>query len=100
MKASRITGMNMKWPETLPVYTDRFVTDSGDVVLLRAFTADSLVLQLQAPASTDLAVAPLNGLLGCKAAGCVWLIDESDTPQLIVLDRAEIRTLLSGERRR
>lgn len=95
LKAGRLAGMNIRWPETLPVYLERFI--AGDqVLLLRPFAADSLVIQTSAPSSTDLAVVPADGLLGCKAAGCAWLLEDSDTPRLIVLDRSSIHAMVKG----
>jgi hypothetical protein len=64
------------------------------MVLFRPFTADSLVLQLASPSALDIAVAPHDGLLGCKAGGCVWLMDETATPRMIVLDRTEMEALV------
>lgn len=93
MRSARFAGMDIEWPETLPVYGDRFVA-ARHVVLLRPFSADSLVLQAGAPNASDLAVAPFNGLLGCKAAGCVWLMEESAKPRMIILDRESIEGLL------
>ena len=94
LRAGRFAGMNVKWPETLPVYTERFVTDGG-IVLVRPFSADSVVLQSASPAAVDLAVAPLSGLLGCKPGGCVWLIEDTAVPALIVLDRSTIEHMLA-----
>jgi hypothetical protein len=95
LRSARFAGMRMRWPETLPVYTERFVLDD-DIILLRPFAADSVVLQTAAPASVDLAVAPLEGLIGCKAAGCLWLLEDTDVPRLIVLDRARIEAMVTG----
>ncbi|MGH7446652.1 MAG: hypothetical protein ACREK1_01250 [Longimicrobiales bacterium] len=93
MRSARFAGKNLRWPASLPAYRDRFI--SGDhTVLLRPFSIDSVVLQLVAPLSTDLAIAPHEGLLGCKPAGCLWLLDDSDPPHLIVLDRTRIEALL------
>jgi hypothetical protein len=97
MRSARFAGMNIRWPGTLPVYGDRFVADR-DVILLRPFSADSLVLQARAPDAFDIAVAPFDGLLGCKAAGCVWLMDDSPKPRMIVLDRDHIERLLEAGR--
>jgi hypothetical protein len=92
---SRVPGMTIRWPETLPAYTDRFVSARG-VVLLRPFSADSLVLQLAGAAPLDIAVAPLDGLIGCRRGGCVWLRDDGDAPRMIVLDRAAIERRLAA----
>jgi hypothetical protein len=93
MRSARFAGMNLRWPASLPAYGDSFVTGS-DMVLFRPFTADSLVLQLASPSALDIAVAPHDGLLGCKAGGCVWLMDETATPRMIVLDRTEMEALV------
>jgi hypothetical protein len=93
MRSARYAGMNLRWPASLPAYGDSFVLGS-DVVLLRPFTADSLVLQLAGPSAIDIAVAPHDGLLGCKAGGCAWLMEETATVRMIVLDRTEIEALV------
>lgn len=95
LQAGRIAGMNIRWPATLPVYLERFVVDDG-VLLLRPFAADSLVIQTTAPSSVDLAVVPADGMLGCKSAGCVWLLEDEDAPRLIIVDRAAIEAMLKG----
>lgn len=95
LRAGRIAGMKIEWPETLPVYMERFAA-GGETLLLRPFSADSLVLQSAAPASIDFAVAPLDGLIGCKAGGCVWLLEDDLVPRLIVLDRARIEAMIGG----
>lgn len=99
MRSARFAGMNLRWPASLPAYGESFVTGS-DVILLRPFTADSLVLQLAAPSALDIAVAPHDGLLGCKAGGCVWLMDETATPRMILLNRTQMEALArrAGER--
>lgn len=94
IRRTRIPGMTVRWPGHLPAYMDRFVTERG-VVLLRPFTTDSLVLQLAGADPVDIAVAPVDGLLGCKAQGCVWLRDEAGAPSMIVLDRAWIERRVS-----
>ena len=96
LRSARVAGMNIRWPETLPVYVERFVVDD-QIVLLRPFAADSLVLQAAAPGSADFAVAPLEGLIGCRSGGCLWLIEETDVPRLIVLDRARIEAMTDAE---
>jgi hypothetical protein len=35
-------------------------------------------------------------MLGCKAAGCVWLLEDTSTPRLIILDRAAIGAMVKG----
>jgi hypothetical protein len=92
MRSPRFAGMNLRWPESLPAYGDRFVIEN-DVILLRPFTADSVVLQLAGAAAIDIAVAPFDGLIGCKAAGCLWLFDTTGTPHVIILDRATIEAM-------
>jgi hypothetical protein len=93
MRSARFAGMNLRWPASLPAYGDSFVT-GNEIVLLRAFTADSLVLQLAGPSALDIAVAPHDGLLGCKAGGCVWLLDETAAPRMIVLDRTKLEAMI------
>lgn len=90
-----IAGARFRWPEFLPVYMDRFVADDV-VVLLRPFSADSIVLQTARPSAIDVAVAPLNGLIGCKPAGCLWVFGDDVTTRMIVLDRAALEQRLSG----
>jgi hypothetical protein len=96
MRSARFAGMNIRWPESLPVFMERFVLGER-VMLLRPFAADSVVLQSAAPSSVDFAVAPLEGLIGCKAGGCLWLLEDSDVPRLIVLDRSSIEAIVSGK---
>lgn len=96
MRSARFAGMNIRWPETLPAYIERFVA-GDEIVLLRPFAADSLVLQTAAPGSADFAVAPMEGLIGCRSGGCLWLLEDSEVPRLIVLDRASIEAMVNGE---
>ncbi|HSK20958.1 MAG TPA: hypothetical protein VK912_17515 [Longimicrobiales bacterium] len=96
LRSARVAGMNIRWPETLPVYVERFVADDR-IMLLRPFAADSLVLQAAAPGSADFAVAPMEGLIGCRSGGCLWLLEDTAVPRLIVLDRARIEAMTDAE---
>ena len=96
MRSARSAGMNIRWPATLPAYVERFV--AGDqIVLLRPFTADSLVIQAAAPGAADFAVAPLEGLVGCRSGGCLWVLEDTDVPRLIVLDRTSVEALIEAD---
>lgn len=94
LRSGRFAAMNIRWPATLPAYVARFVADSA-IVLVRPFSADSVVLQTAAPSSLDLAVAPLTGLLGCRPEGCVWLDEETSNPRLTILDRSQIQRMVN-----
>jgi hypothetical protein len=90
-----VSGMQLSWPATLPVFVDRLVTRHG-IVLIRPFHADSVVLQIAGEAYGDLAVAPLDGFVGCKAAGCLWLLENGAVPRIILLDAARVDDLVTG----
>ena len=91
LKAGRIGAMGLSWPETLPPYVERFVA-GNEHILVRPFSPDSVVLQTAA--GRDLAVAPLDGLIGCKSGGCLWLLEDSDVPHLIFVNRASLESML------
>lgn len=91
---ARPGGIRMTWPDALPAYIDR-VQAGAVTVLLRPFTADSVVLQTVAPDSRDVAVAPLNGFVACEAAGCLWLLEDTEPARVILLDTARIQSLLT-----
>jgi hypothetical protein len=88
-------ALRIEWPPALPAYLERIAVD-GTTVLLRPFTADSLVLQTAAPESRDLAVAPLDGLIGCRALGCLWVFEGETASRAWFLDLARLRALLAG----
>jgi hypothetical protein len=95
LRARRTRGDNIGWPETLPPYVERFV--SGEhLVLVRPISADSIVLQLAGGGGAELAVAPLDGFVGCKAAGCLWLFDELPQPRVLLLDAASTARLIAA----
>ncbi|CAN5742103.1 hypothetical protein BH23GEM10_BH23GEM10_05390 [soil metagenome] len=95
---ARMGNFRMAWPKALPAYIDRI--QAGDVtVLLRPFTADSVVLQAVEPDGRDLAVAPLNGFIACKAAGCLWLLEDTEPARMIMLETSQIQSLLAKEGR-
>lgn len=85
LRSGAVGGARLDWPETLPVFVERIHTGRA-ILLIRPFSADSVVLQESAPSGRDLAVAPLDGLVGCKAAGCLWVLGDSLPTRLIVLD--------------
>ena len=90
-------AVKIEWPEVLPPYVDR-VAVAGATVLVRPFTADSVVLQLAAPVGRDIAVAPFERLVRCHAAGCLWVLEEAATPKLIYLDTAGLARLVRSAR--
>ncbi|CAN5742142.1 hypothetical protein BH23GEM10_BH23GEM10_05400 [soil metagenome] len=83
----------LTWPDALPAYIDR-VQAGSTLVLLRPFTADSLVLQAAEPGGRDIAVAPLNGFVACKAAGCLWILEDTRPMRIVLLEAGRIRELL------
>lgn len=87
-----LPGMQLEWPATLPAFVER-VRAGDDVVLLRPFSADSVVLQTAGTNGRDLAVAPLNGLVTCRAAGCLWVFEDGLTPRGFLFDTAAVRRL-------
>lgn len=93
LRARRQQGDRLTWPSTLPPFVDRLII-GNDVVLLRPFSADSVVIQLASPRQLDLGVAPLNGFVGCKATGCLWLLEDAQVPRVIVLDAERIAALI------
>jgi hypothetical protein len=88
-----IRGVPVNWPETLPPFVERTTVDDV-VVLMRPFRADSVVLQTMAPQSRDLAVAPLDGLVGCRAGGCLWVFEDTERPTAYFLEASRLRALL------
>jgi hypothetical protein len=90
-----IGGMKLQWPATLPVYLDR-VLAGGTVVLLRPFSTDSLVLQTAAPDARSLAVAPVDGLVGCRAGGCLWVFDDGTSSRGVLLEAARLAELVAA----
>jgi hypothetical protein len=88
-------GIRANWPATLPPYVERIVV-GDDIVLVRPFSADSVVLQTAAPDSRDLAVAPLDGLVGCRAGGCLWVFEDQRAPRAWFLDADRLRALLDA----
>jgi hypothetical protein len=89
----RAESIGLEWPERLPAYVDRLATAQGDV-LLRPFTTDSLVLQVAGAAGAEVAVMPMEGLVGCKREGCLWVFPERN--QIQWLDRASVERLIGG----
>lgn len=94
-----IRGVSLGWPKTLPVYVSRLLAGES-VILLRPVSADSLVLQVAGPAgeaSADLAVAPMDGFVGCRSGGCLWAIDEGMTQHVLFLDTTRLRRLSEAQ---
>jgi hypothetical protein len=89
LRAGQVGGVRMEWPRTLPAYVERVAAGDG-IVLVRPYGPDSVVVQRGAPSRDDIAVAPLDGLVGCKAAGCVWVLEDVAAVRLIVLDSAAL----------
>jgi hypothetical protein len=94
LRAGGVAGMRARWPDALPVYIDRTAVGNA-VILLRPFTADSIVLQLAQPDGRDLAVAPLDPFIGCKAGGCLWAFDD-DPSRILLLTAAEMLELIAS----
>lgn len=93
VRASAV-GMDMRWPDPMPTFHGQFMTDDKEVLLFRPWSADSLVIQASAPSGSDVAVASIEGFMGCKASGCLWLFDNEEVPRMIVLDREDIERRL------
>jgi hypothetical protein len=97
LPASR-RGRAWQWQRTLPWFHDLAAAPSGDV-LLRLWSADSMVLRPAAAsdrAERDLLVAPFNGLVGCRAGGCLWRsADALAGVRLVALEAAAIERLLA-----
>lgn len=89
-------GAAIVWPDALPAYIDRVQAGSSSLVLLRPFTADSIVLQSAEPGGRDIAVAPLNGFVACKAAGCLWILEDTQPMRMVLLETDHIRDLLAA----
>jgi hypothetical protein len=90
-------AVRIEWPDVLPPYVDR-VSIAGNTVLVRPFSADSVVLQLAAPDGRDIAVAPFERLVRCHAAGCLWVLEDAVAPKLIYLDTSALARLVGGAR--
>jgi hypothetical protein len=87
------TDVHIEWPAVLPPYVER-VAVAGSIVLVRPFSADSIVLQLAAPDARDLAVAPLERLVRCNAHGCLWVFEDGTGTKLLHLDTAALEDLV------
>jgi hypothetical protein len=90
-----VPGLRVTWPAALPAYVDRLIVDDA-IVLLRPFAADSVVLQTASPDGRDLAVAPFDGLVGCRALGCLWIFEDASGVRAWFLDADRIRRLMQG----
>jgi hypothetical protein len=80
-------------PEMLPVYLERMDPGNG-TLLLRPVTNDTLVFR-RAGADADVAVAPVEGLVGCRAAGCLWVQSDS-IPYVMLVPAAHIARLAAA----
>lgn len=89
-----VRGVNVAWPDPLPAYMERLVTPVGDFVL-RPFSVDSVLLQRAGGDYEDVAVLPFNTLVGCKAAGCLW-VEEAETTRILLLRPAHVAELMTG----
>lgn len=89
-----VGGTRMDWPATLPDFVDRLDLGAAGILLVRPFVADSVVLQLAGATDGDVAVLPLDGLLGCKAEGCLWLREDGVVPHAFVLQRQDLLELV------
>jgi hypothetical protein len=85
----------MSWPDPLPVYMDRLVA-GGRQLLLRPFTADSLVFE-ESGSGLALLVAGMDGLVACRRQGCLWSEATVTGSRLRLLDAAEIARLFSRQ---
>ena len=58
-------------PAYLPAYVGRLATMSGDLVL-RPFSNDSFAFR-RIGSNDDVMIAEVDGLVGCRASGCLWV---------------------------
>jgi len=66
-------GNATAWPDPLPAFLDRVLTDKG-IAVMRLVSGDSIQLELWNPtAPTPLLVAPVNGFRGCSDTDCLWI---------------------------
>jgi hypothetical protein len=86
------------WPRHLPVYRAHLLVPGGEVVL-RAFSADSLVVRVAGSAG-DLLVTPWDGLVGCRLAGCLWATATMTGMNLVLLETAVVESLIDGREQR
>lgn len=84
----------MAWPDPLPAYMDR-IYHGGRQFLLRPFTADSLVVEEVGDGRARL-VLPLDGLVACRRAGCLWTEATLTGVRIRMLERASLDEALSG----
>ncbi|MEO5510074.1 MAG: hypothetical protein ABIV28_06045 [Longimicrobiales bacterium] len=78
-------------PDRLPVYVDRISID-GVSLLLRPVNNDSVAFRV-AGSEADLAIAPVEGLIGCRAAGCLW-IQQDTVAKMMFVPAARISTFV------
>jgi hypothetical protein len=97
LQARRQLGDRLAWPATLAAFVDRVVV-GDDVVLVRPISGDSAVLQVVDGRSTDVAVVPLTGFIGCKPGGCLWLFNDDLVPGLLLLDPESLAALIRSAR--
>lgn len=62
------------FPPFLPTYMDRLA--SGSDFILRPFSNDSLAFR-RIGRDRDVLIAEVEGLIGCRAAGCLWMRQDS-----------------------
>jgi hypothetical protein len=78
----------LQWPASFPVYKHMLITPGGDV-LLREFAPDSVVIRYVG-SEIDLFAAGLDGLVGCRQAGCLWSFPQIDGVRLFLLPAAAL----------
>lgn len=84
-----------RWPDPLPVYLGRVRVDS-ETLLVRPFAADSVVLEAAEPSARAVAVAPLDGFVGCRAGGCLWVLENTEPMRLVLVTAADLAMLLEA----
>lgn len=80
-----------EWPGALPWYMGALGT-GGDVVLMRPFAEDSVVVEVS-PGREELLVAPLDGFVACRRTACLWTRQTAAGVGFTVLDVADIGRL-------
>ncbi len=81
-------------PDRLPVYMERMAVGSAEL-LLRPISNDSLAFR-RIGSDTDLAIAPVEGLIGCKAAGCLW-VRRDTTDMMMFVSAARVAPLVAKQ---
>jgi hypothetical protein len=80
-------------PGFLPAYVGSLATSRGNFIL-RPFSNDSLAFR-QIGSDTDVMIAGIEGFVGCRAIGCLWMSD-SGVPQMMFAPAAVFAGAVPG----